>query len=189
LNHLGHSAEGIDLDTKEVEIALQLFPNIKIGILNAEDLDQWRPSNFYDAIVFKDCLHHIIGEHNSEAVMVGLCHVLRPGGRLIVLDPNPNWILRLARKLIHHHDPEAQFELAKQWVEHGPFLVRSMEYYEVVGVALSGGYVGIEWVPAWPLLLDTIAWVNHMLSQLVNAIGLGPQLCWRYVFCAEKLSD
>lgn|SRR5574341_33338 len=189
LTQLGHDAEGIDLDAGEVEIASQLFPGVRIEILNAEHLNEWRPPNFYDAVVLKDCLHHLIGEHNSDAVMVGLRHALKPGGQLIVLDPNPNWILRFARKLIRHHDPEAEFALAKKWVEDGPFVIRSIEYYEVVGLALSGGYVGIELVPAWPPLLDIIQWANHSLSQLVNTIGLGQHLCWRYVFWAEKLPD
>ena len=67
------------------------------------------------------------------------------------------------------------------------FAVENISFYEVFGLGLSGGYVGPILVPNVALLHKAVAGANRWASRLVNAVGLGRVLCWRYVIQARKV--
>lgn len=186
LQHNGIQAAGIDIEQSEIDIALSLFPDIKIDRINAEALTGLYPPEHFDTIIFKDCFHHIVGEHDASRVAESLRYVLKPKGRVIIFDPNPNWILRIGRRIIAHQDPEAKLEFARQWLQENGFTVQGVEFYEMIGLILSGGYVGPELIPNWPFLQKSVAALNRWFSALIVRIGLGRQLCWRYLIYADK---
>ena len=106
LRSCGYEAEGIDLDRDAIEAGRRLFPENPIRFGNAESLDDWAPHSF-DSITLKDSLHHLVCEGDFPSAARTFRRVLAPGGRLVILDPNPTWIVRLARRLAAHNDVEA----------------------------------------------------------------------------------
>jgi len=57
--------------------------------------------------------------------------------------------LKLARTLIAHRDPECTWREAEEALEEAGFSVLAVTFHESIGLALSGGYVGLQLVPDW----------------------------------------
>ena len=180
----GFDAQGVDFDREAVTVANRIFPKAKVSLANAESLDQY-PAHSFDSIILKDALHHLVCEGDFVAAAATFRRLLVPGGRLVILDPNPSWLVRTARRLSAHHDVEASPARALAVLRSNSFTVKGMEYYETIGLPLSGGYVGVRFIPNLDLLNRTVAGCNRGISWLVNRAGLGPQLCWRYVIPAD----
>jgi len=181
----GYEAKGIDFDKASVDIATRLFPNVKITPGDIEILNEYVDSSF-DTIVLKDCLHHLVGDGDVGGSFKNFRRILKNNGRIVILDPNPIWILRLARKLVSHKDPEAELDSTLRLLDKEGFSVKGLEFYETIGIPLSGGYVGIRLVPNRPFLNRIIAGANSVISHLVNQLRLGKYLCWRYLVYADK---
>jgi SAM-dependent methyltransferase len=185
LSQGGHQVRGIDLHEESVAIAHAIFPQAQVSVDAAESLTKDFAGHF-DAIILKDVLHHIVGEGDPISSFKAFRQLLRDEGRLVILDPNPMLILRLARTLVRHQDPEANPQLAQKVLTENGFVVQQMTYYEIIGLPLSGGYVGYRLVPNWKPLNQVVAGTNHVLSRALVALGLGRYLCWRYIICAQK---
>jgi SAM-dependent methyltransferase len=184
----GWDAEGIDNDLESYNVAHKLFPNAKLKLMDANKLGDYYGNGTFNTIVLKDCLHHLVEEEASEVYFLNFRRILKSKGRLVVLDPNPIWILRLVRKLILHKDPEMRLKYALRLLEEEGFRVKGVIFYEVIGLALSGGYVSIRLIPNFKLLNRLVAFINHRTSIGINSLGLGPFLCWRYLIYADKES-
>jgi len=184
----GWEAEGIDNDLESYNVAQKLFPNAKLKLMDAKIIGDYYDDGTFDTIILKDCLHHLIGEEASEVYFLNFRRILKSKGRLVVLDPNPIWILRFARKLILHKDPEMGLEYALRLLEEEGFRLKGVNFYELIGLALSGGYVGIQFIPNLKLLNRFVAFINHRASIGIYRLGLGPFLCWRYLIYADKNS-
>jgi SAM-dependent methyltransferase len=182
----GFDAVGIDPDAEVIRIARQRFPHAETRVLKAETLDEY-PDRHFGAIVLKDALHHLTGEGDVDAGFLNFRRLLAENGRLVILDPNPMAILRLARRLAGHQDFEASRGVAlKLLTDHG-FIVRSTEFFEVLGLPLSGGYVGWRMVPNIHGINRCVASVNRFCSSAAVNLGLGPHVCWRYLIHAEMM--
>jgi len=184
LTERDHDTEGIDLDPEAIAIALQLFPLINVNLVDAEHLDAY-PDASFDCVVLRDSFHHLLWEHDSGRIFQNIRRILKTGGKLIVWDPNPMWILRLARKIVHHVDPQAPIETARLVLDREKFVIESLSYYETIGLPLSGGYVGLRLVPNVQVLNKSIAALNAVLSNRAVMLGLGPYICWRYRLVAR----
>jgi SAM-dependent methyltransferase len=187
LTEQGFEAEGIDDDEKSVSTAQAVFPGVKVRLENAESLDEY-PSSSFDSVVLKDALHHLVCEGDFQVSSKTLRRLLKPGGRLVILDPNPMWILKTARKLSAHDDVEVDPKLALRLLEENSFQPLGIEYFEMIGLPLSGGYVGVRFVPNIGVLNRAVAGLNTGVSKLAGQIGLGPNLCWRYLIHADAVS-
>jgi SAM-dependent methyltransferase len=180
----GFQAEGIDFDAASVEAARKMFPAAAVHLENAETLARYPVASF-DSIILKDALHHLVCEGDFRAACGTFRRLLVPGGRLVVLDPNPMWILSLARRVAAHDDVSVDPQRALSVLRENGFEIRGLAYYEVLGLPLSGGYVGVRLVPNWAPVNAGVAGLNRLASWLVNAFRLGPQLCWRYIIHAD----
>ncbi len=183
----GFDAEGWDYDPESIRVATELFPNGGAKLV-AVDGDLPAAPGAFDSIVLKDSLHHLAGEGDIEKGFANIRALLKDGGRLVILDPNPTAIVRFARKLVSHIDPEAPLDLALEVLKKERFEVKSVDFYETIGLPLSGGYVGIRLVPNWSPLSHLVAAANERLSKAATALGLGKSVCWRYIIAADKLS-
>ena len=182
LHRSGFEVEGWDHDPESVAVAANIFPGAPVRLA---DLESERPAEAFDSIVLKDSLHHLVGEGDVAAAFSNIRRLLKQDGRLVILDPNPMWILRTARKLAAHLDPEAPVDVARRLLHQNGFVIRGIDYYEVIGLPLSGGYVGVRLVPNWRPVNQGIAWLNGLLSRVANLTGLAPRVCWRYVISCD----
>ncbi len=184
LSTCGFRAEGIDFDPVSIEAARRIFPAAPVHLENAESLNRY-PDASFDSIVLKDALHHLVCEGDFRVASQTFRRLLVPGGRLVVLDPNPMWILRVARRIAAHDDVSVDPQRALSVLSDNGFEVRGIAYYEVLGLPLSGGYVGVRLVPNWAPAIACVAGLNQFASLAANALKLGPQVCWRYVIHAD----
>ena len=114
LHTMGYDAEGIDSDEESIRSARRLFPQASTRLLRAENLMGSHTGKLYDTIVLKDALHHLVGEGDVVASLENFRRLLVPHGRLVILDPNPTPLLRMARKIIGHVDPELGLNRANE---------------------------------------------------------------------------
>jgi SAM-dependent methyltransferase len=184
LSARGFEAEGIDSDPASIQAARQMFPDARVHIEDAEGLGRYEDASF-DSIVLKDALHHLVCEGDFRASSEAFRRVLVPKGRLVVLDPNPMWILRLARRIAAHDDVAVGPERALAVLADNGFEIRGIAYCDVLGLPLSGGYVGVRLVPNFAFCNACVAATDRFASSIVNAMKLGRQLCWRYVIHAN----
>jgi 2-polyprenyl-3-methyl-5-hydroxy-6-metoxy-1,4-benzoquinol methylase len=184
LTEQGFDAEGIDYDEANIHVAQWLWPAAKIRRAEAENLLNY-PDHAFDSIVLKDCMHHLVGEGDVNRAFRNFRRILIPRGRIVVLDPNPMLILRIARRLASHVDPEASLDCTLRVLKENAYDIKGVTFYEVLGLPLSGGYVGVRFVPNMKIINCAVASLNRTLSAGINSIGLGSQLCWRYVVHAD----
>ena len=186
LTEQGFEAEGIDFDQESVDAAHTLFSGVKVRIENAESLEEY-PSHSFDSVVLKDALHHLVCEGDFQVSSKTIRRMLKPGGRLVILDPNPTWILKTARRLAAHEDVEVGPELALRLLRENSFQPLGIGYFEIIGLPLSGGYVGVRLVPNIESLNRAMAYLNSAASKLATSAGLGRRLCWRYLIHADAV--
>ena len=136
-----------------------------------------------EAVVFKDVLHHLVDEVPIERVFAELQRV--GISRVVVVDPNPNPLLRAARRLIGHADPVCDPGRAVELLEAAGFRVEHLEYGVLYSLPLSGGYVGPVLLPAWRAVWAPLLWLEGVLSALLNRLRLARFVCWRYYIVAS----
>jgi hypothetical protein len=99
----------------------------------------------------------------------------------------PSW--DISRYLIGPVDPEATLSDAVCLLKDMNLATRDVTYYEVLGLPLSGDYVGPQLIPDVPMLDRMMAGANHFLSRLANRLSIGRWLCWRYLSGATKATN
>jgi SAM-dependent methyltransferase len=186
LQSKSYDAEGIDLSELSIQRAKSLFPKANTKLADAQKLEAYE-EGLFDTITLKDCFHHLVGEGDVRKAFEHFRRILKSHGRIVILDPNPNPVLRLARKIVFHLDPEAGPDLANELLAKEGFSVQGLSYYETIGLALSGGYVGLRLVPNFAPLNNAVAAANARLSSFVNRIGWGKSICWRYLIHADRV--
>lgn len=184
LTEQGFDAVGVDNDAPFIETGLKLFPGADLRVGDGESLRF--PEGSFDTVIFKDVMHHVYRESEIAQVLREVRHVLKDRGRLIVLDPSPNVVLKLARKLAAHEDPECAWHEAVAALENGGFSVTHISFLESIGLALSGGYVGPVLVPDNAVLHKLVLSANRTISRVLNLLGLGRALLWRYLIVGVK---
>ena len=92
----------------------------------------------------------------------------------------------MARNRISHEDPECSLKDTINLLGKTGFNVITRKYYELFGLPLSGGYVGVRLLPNFEWLNRAAQSINHGLSVLVNDVKLGSILCWRYLVVARQ---
>ncbi len=83
---------------------------------------------------------------------------------------------------------EVDPNLALRLLEENSFRPLGIGYFEMIGLPLSGGYVGIRLVPNIRPLNRAVAGLNSAVSKLATGAGLGPRLCWRYLIYADVVT-
>ena len=60
------------------------------------------------------------------------------------------------------------------------------EFNTIYSLPLSGGYVGINFVPDINFIHKAILNSEDYFENIINGIKLGRHLCWRYLIVGEK---
>jgi SAM-dependent methyltransferase len=186
LTQVGFQTYGVDSDQQSIVQAKQLFPSLQdehIKLIDAHALGF--ADNRFDGVVLRDTLHHLWEESDIDKTFAEIERVLKPGGVLVIFDPNPNFVVRTSRWLARHEDAQCTFRQATTLLSQRGWVIRQTSFSEFCALPLSGGYVGLELTPRWPFLHKILLTVNRDASQLLSRLGLGPSLLWRYMIRAE----
>lgn len=126
----GAAITGVDISEAQCENFARRFPDSRI--LCASILDTRLPDASYDLIV-TESLHHL--HPNLDAGMGELIRLLKPGGRLLVWEPNSGSLLDMLRKIWYRldarffEDNEASIDFARLGRDHGAKLqLKRLEY-------------------------------------------------------------
>jgi ubiquinone/menaquinone biosynthesis C-methylase UbiE len=126
--------------------------NVEVLAARAESLGAAVPEASFDSALVIQSLHHF---HRRPEVFAGLARVLRPGGRLYLLEPHHNLLraARLVRKYLTAYRARAFWSDERNWATHD-FLTRG----ELAGLCRSAGFTAVRisgyWIPGsrrlWP---------------------------------------
>lgn len=184
LRKAGYDPIGIDYDGTAVAEAQRRFPFSTYLAANAEQLP-FADATF-DVIVLRDALHHVYREADFERVRAEMLRVAKERSRIIMFDPNVNLMLRTMRWIASHKDEECDFETGRAIMDGMGYRTIHASFNTVFSLPLSGGYVGLDLTP-------NIGWVHSLLlgaerlaERPINWLGLGRQLCWRYLIVGER---
>lgn len=175
---------GLDFDENELEKAKSIFPSLNFVHGNAEKMPF--EDNQFSTIILKDSLHHFYEEADFEKVKSEIIRVLKPGGNLIFFDPNVNTMIKTLRRTAKHVDAECDFKTAIGIVKSMNFNLIHNSFNTLFSLPLSGGYVYRNFVPHNKILYKFLIGFENFMEVPVNALGLGKELCWRYLIVSQK---
>jgi len=184
LTRAGFKCTGIDFDNETVEQAKKMFPECTFLPANAEALPF--ADKTFDVVILRDALHHFFQEADFEKVKHEILRVSKDKSTLIFFDPNVNFLLKVMRKLSSHKDAECNYESAVQIMKELNYQVTYTSFNTLYSLPLSGGYVGLNFVPNIKLLHSIVIGSENFFERLVNAIGLGRYLSWRYLVVGKR---
>lgn len=182
----GFDPMGIDLEPQVLAMARELFPGLppdRIKTMGAESLAF--PDHHFDGVVLRDTLHHLFQEGDIDKAFSEIERVLKPTGRLVIFDPNPNLVVLTCRWLARHQDARCSYTDAHALLSRRHWVVKRTAFADAFALALSGGYVGIDFTPAWPALHQAVIVTDRLISRCLLRLHLGKHLLWRYLIMAE----
>lgn len=184
LTRAGFKCTGIDFDNEAIGRAKGLFPECTFLYANAEKLPF--ADKTFDVVVLRDALHHFYQEADFEKVKQEILRVSKDKSTLIFFDPNVNFLLKTMRKLSSHKDAECNYEAAIQIMNGLNYKVTYAGFNTLYSLPLSGGYVGFNFVPNIKLLHSFILGSENFFEKIINTVGLGRYLAWRYLVVGKR---
>jgi hypothetical protein len=137
----------------------------------------------------RDTLHHLYQEADFEKIKIELSRVANKNSRIIFYDPNINFILKTLRFFSSHKDAVCSFETATEILKSLGYKMVYQEFNTVFSLPLSGGYVGINFVPQIRFLQRFILWSESVCEMIIKIFRLGRYLCLRYMIVGEKIEN
>ena len=184
LSKSGHNVIGIDYDSDTIEYCRKTYPQCNFQIANAEELP-FEDRYFY-TVILRDALHHFYGEADFHKVKKEILRVSKNNARIIFFDPNVNFIIKTMRKISSHKDEECNYETAIKIMKEMDCEIIHNDFNTVYSLPLSGGYVGINFVPKIKWIQKFILYTENYFEKIIVKLGLGRQLCWRYLVVGQK---
>jgi len=173
---------GIDIDKNASKIAKSLY-DLKILDMSAFKIEF--PDNYFDTVILREVIHHLMPQDNLKLALKEIKRVCKK--ELIIFDPNPNWIVRLSRKIIRHSDPEAPLEIVIKVLKDSGFEIKHCKWRDVIAFPLSGGFVSREIVPNISFFKKMIIRFDSLLNIILSTLCLQKYFCWRYLIFATKV--
>lgn len=180
----GKKCIGVDFDQSALEIANRLFPGNTYIHANAEALPF--ENGTFDTIILRDSLHHLYGESNFRKVHLEIDRVSHDETILIIYEPNINLILKIIRFLASHKDAQCPFPRAIEIMKDLGYTEITVTFNTLWSLPLSGGYVGINFVPNIEFIFRMILKSEILTEKIICHMGLGRVLCLRYLIAGKK---
>jgi SAM-dependent methyltransferase len=177
----GFNAIGIDTDEESIKISRKLFPD---NSYENNSLNNNIPSNTFDYIILKDVLHHIKEDEAADYIFSQIRRIIKKDGKVIIFDPNVNLILKVARRMMKHKDAECTFKDALNILNDLNFKVIKTDFTELFALPISGGYVGVCFVPKILVLQKFLIYCNKLLSNIISKTFFKKIVLWRYLIVA-----
>ncbi len=174
---------GIDYDLQVIEKARLINPLGNFSVENCEHLSF--KDNSFDTLIMRDSLHHLLGEADFEKIKSEIKRVVKKNGRLIILDPNVNLILRFLRFLTSHKDEQCTYEDALIVLKSLDATLVHSEFNTIIDLPLSGGYIGLNFVPKYKPLYQAINTLENIITNAASKLNLGRVVCLRYFLVAD----
>lgn len=184
ITNMGHNCIGIDYDSDSIEYCKKTYPKRNFQIANVEQLPF--EDGYFDTVILRDALHHFYGEANFDKVKNEILRVSKEGARIIFFDPNVNFLLKMMRKISFHKDEECNYETATEIMKEMDCQIIHHSFNTLYSLPLSGGYVGINFIPNIKFVQKAILVSEKNFENIICKIGLGRQLCWRYLIVGQK---
>jgi hypothetical protein len=178
LKDMGLNVQGIDADNGCIRWAKRLYPEINVTLGDVYHLEF--PDGAFDTTIFQDVVHHL----DLNRALDEICRITK--SRIVIYDPNPTFLVRIGRKIIRHDDPEAPHQMVLNLLRQRGLIINDIEFFEVLAMPLSGGFVGMELCPNVPRLHDTLIRFDRWITGSLLPFHLKRHLCWRYLISASK---
>ena len=178
LSDKGFQARGIDISKDAIDVGKDIFTGINLSIDNAYRLPF--EDNSFDTVIFHESMHHLDYEKAiREADRV--C-----SGPLVVFDPNPNFMVKMCRKLVKHQDEEAPLPQVIKALNNCGYKLEYLKLRDVFAMPLSGGFVGPKLCPDIQFLHKVLIKMDHFICAVLRLLFLQKFFCWRYLIKARK---
>jgi SAM-dependent methyltransferase len=134
-----------------------------------------------DTVIFRESVEHL----DMELALSRMAEI--SAKRVIIFQSNLNWMLKISRAWMGHEEfnPKARPYYEGALARHG-FKVVSVVHRDVVAFPLSGGFLLKQRFPRIETAEKVLVAVDEALGATLNATGLGPMLCWRYLLVADR---
>ena len=176
----GFDVIGLDMIEEGVKAGKLKYPKSKLQCEKSEKIPF--PDKYFDTIILKDTIHHIYGEADINEFLKEAKRVTKK--RIIVFDPNPMFILQIARKIIGHIDPSCPPNEAIRVLKEAGFTILKEDYFDTLAFPLSGGYVGKEIIKGQTLGSILLS-IDSFFEKVVKLLFLKKRICWRYLIIAD----
>ena len=180
----GNRAIGIDLDEESISVAKKLFPDESFSLAT---LDHNIESNSFNYVILRDVLHHLKEDNLEKVIFEQIKRILKKDGKIIIFDPNVNLVLRISRKIMRHVDAECTFKEALTILKSSNYIVVKTDFTELFALPLSGGYVGICFVPRILTIQYILIFINRLFSRIISHTFLKKYILWRYLIVAKPI--
>ena len=179
----GVNVVGIDIDREALELGKRMYGlDNKYGSVYSLD---FKDSSF-STIILREAVHHFDVSNNLMAALKEISRVCAK--ELIIFDPNPNWIVKISRKIVKHKDEEVSLQTLIKALKENGFSVKKCIWRDVIAFPLSGGFVGPELIPNNKFIKNIVIKVDMYMNNILKCLNIQKYFCWRYLIYATKES-
>jgi ubiquinone/menaquinone biosynthesis C-methylase UbiE len=174
-SNAGKKVIGLDIDFEIIKNGRSAYPSLSLKLIQGEmDHLPFKDKSFH-AVILRESLHHTAWEKI-------LPEILRVCKReILIFEPNPNWILRFCRTLISHQDQEIPLKYLLTLLKSHGILIQGPYFRDLLAFPLSGGFVGVEFVPPIKKIYPFLLKLDTIFQFLFHLLGFEKTICWRYL--------
>ena len=170
----GKEVVGLDIAFDALKIGKMVYPTLAKLVQGDMGSLPFKDKSFH-TVILRESLHHVPWEDILQEIL----RVCRK--EIIIFEPNPNWILRVCRKIISHQDTEIPLKPLLSVLEKHGIVIQGPYFRDLFAFPLSGGFVGWEWVPPVKILFPLLLGLDRILQRMFHLLGMERVICWRYL--------
>jgi len=154
---------------------------VDVQKIDATQADATLLHDSYDTVVALNMMEHVL---NDEAMLKGVNHVLRPGGKLLLIVPAHQGLYGSMDEVLHHFRRYEMSDLHGK-LEHAGFIVKENRYMNAL--AAVGWYVNYKVLKRKTLPLNSIKFMDAAVPAISFFESLLPPFSGIWLFAvAEK---
>jgi len=171
----GKQAVGLDIDFNALKTGRDFYPSCSMKFIQGDMGHLPFKDKSFHTVILRESLHHVAW----EKVLPEILRICKK--EVIIFEPNPNWVLRLCRKVISHRDQEIPLRPLLNLLERHEVVIQGPYFRDLLAFPLSGGFVGWDVVPPAQFLFFAILWVDRRVQTLFHHLRIEKAVSWRYL--------